>query len=158
MGVVPANVCTQITEYYFDPSWNFIYMVSGNVATLYLSNGANYGMDSGDGRLVADWGLNTITNQWSCGCGGFRVGDQLNENEFLVMPNPNNGQFNLVLSKTITEEATAEIYSIEGKKMKTIELNNAAQQQIDVSDFNSGLYLLKLTSDSYSSTQRFTIR
>jgi len=76
----------------------------------------------------------------------------------LIFPNPNNGVFNLMIPGSLQEDFRAEVYSIDGKRLKQIELDSNLQQRIDLAELSSGLYLIRVVSGSYNATQKFTIR
>lgn len=72
--------------------------------------------------------------------------------KFNLFPNLANSQITVQLSDASTSYKL-EIYDVSGKKVYASEIQNTAN--INVSDFASGAYLVKLTSDSNSSVVRF---
>jgi hypothetical protein len=71
-------------------------------------------------------------------------------------PNPvnkNNGGF-VTISSNSSEKITAKIYSVIGKMIKNISVNN---NQIDITNLSTGLYLVKITQDNKSITKKLLI-
>ncbi len=131
------------------PAWSRLYR--GDTGQLWCTTTANY-------DCVAAYGLTNPIAEWECCSGQLREDETLTQEDFLIFPNPNNGIFNLMIPEGIEEDFTAEIYSIDGKQLTQIELNNNLQQSINLTRFSSGLYLIKVVSNSYNATQKFTIR
>lgn len=71
---------------------------------------------------------------------------------FNLFPNPANSQITVQLSDDSTSYEL-EIYDVSGKKVYASEIQSTTN--INVSDFASGAYLVKLTSDNNSSVVRF---
>ncbi len=68
--------------------------------------------------------------------------ESFSANEILVFPNPTKDILNIYSEK---EKITQiEIYDIQGKKVSQSKFNNENLQKIDVSKFNTGLYLCKI--------------
>lgn len=70
-----------------------------------------------------------------------------------LYPNPSNSILN-VLVQTTGGNSTIEVYNILGKKVISQELLSEATK-IDVSGWNSGVYLVKISSDNGEETKRF---
>lgn len=70
--------------------------------------------------------------------------DKLQEKDFALLPNPCMNTFFLELRSN--ENATAIIYSIEGKIMKTVEVSGNTINQVDVSDISAGSYFVRVFS------------
>jgi hypothetical protein len=71
-------------------------------------------------------------------------------------PNPvnkNSGSF-VKISSNSSEKITAKIYSVIGKMIKNISVNN---NQIDITSLSTGLYLVKITQDNKSITKKLLI-
>lgn len=62
-----------------------------------------------------------------------------------VYPNPSNG--NLNISIPFIENGEVEIYNLQGKKLYSEKLDNASTNEITLYDLQSGMYIIKLTSD-----------
>lgn len=78
--------------------------------------------------------------------------NQMNLNELKVYPNPSNGLFTVEYSNEIEK---VEIYTVDGKLVATVAGNNGSKVLINASDWNSGNYLLMITSNGVSIPQRF---
>ncbi|MEP7265404.1 MAG: T9SS type A sorting domain-containing protein [Bacteroidota bacterium] len=68
-------------------------------------------------------------------------------NSILIYPNPNNGSFHIKLPSEIInfKNATAIIYSGDGREEGSVRLNN--NNQLDIKNLSSGIYFLKLVID-----------
>lgn len=59
-----------------------------------------------------------------------------------IYPNPSNGIFNI----SISDNANLEVYDIVGKKIKNQKVNSG-DSSLDLSNYNAGIYLLKVTNE-----------
>ena len=73
-------------------------------------------------------------------------------NKVLIYPNPANNFINVVTSKN----STIEIYSINGQKIIEI-LNSSRFEKIDLSSYESGIYIVKIISDNKILTSKINI-
>lgn len=71
-----------------------------------------------------------------------------------LYPNPSNSILNITAQNAGTN-GTLEIYSIVGKKVLSQKLELSEATKINVSDWDSGLYLVKISSDKGEDTKRF---
>ena len=77
------------------------------------------------------------------------------EFDVIIIPNPTTDQANIIFSNPITEELIVEFFSVEGKLIWQRKLENGADQiSIDLTNFSSAVYLVRLKSDSYNETRR----
>ncbi len=74
-------------------------------------------------------------------------------NAFSISPNPGNDRLNLKLSK-LNSNATVEVFDVLGKKIY-VDKVNAITKTVNVSQWNNGVYLVRLTTDSGTQTKRF---
>jgi len=74
-------------------------------------------------------------------------------NEFEISPNPGALNLNIKLSNTL-KDATITIYNVLGKKIFSKHVN-AISSSIDVSQWSSGVYLVRISSDNTILTKRF---
>ncbi len=81
--------------------------------------------------------------------------EELEINNITISPNPSKGIINIYIPETKDAEIT--IYSISGKKVMTI-LPTSDNQQIDMSAFSSGIYILKYKSDTQTAQKKFVIK
>ncbi|WP_299224492.1 T9SS type A sorting domain-containing protein [uncultured Psychroserpens sp.] len=76
-----------------------------------------------------------------------------NNNEFSILPNPASTRLNIYMSQSDTE-AMISVYDVLGKRVFNKSLN-ALSTSIDVNNWNSGVYLVRVTTDSGTQTKRF---
>jgi len=74
-------------------------------------------------------------------------------NAFTISPNPGRDRLNLKLSKLNTK-ATVEVFDVLGKKIYADKVN-AITKTVNVSQWNNGVYLVRLTTDAGTQTKRF---
>ena len=74
-------------------------------------------------------------------------------NTFSINPNPGSDRLNLKLSR-LNDDTTIEVFDVLGKKVFADRLNSATKS-IDVFKWNSGVYLVRITSDNGTQTKRF---
>jgi len=67
-------------------------------------------------------------------------------NELAIYPNPVREKLNIELKQL--EEVSLHMYTINGQLIRAFSNNSATNFQIDMSDFNSGLYLLEIESNN----------
>lgn len=79
--------------------------------------------------------------------------------KMMVYPNPAKNVINLSMEELVNQEIMLEFYDIEGRRIKSFSfVPESRQKQIDISQFESGLYLLRLTNNSVSTTSKFIIK
>lgn len=84
---------------------------------------------------------------------GFTTGNTpTQQTEFSISPNPGTNELNIRLTKKKT--ANVEVYNLLGKKVFSGKLN-AMSSTIDITKWKSGIYLVKVVTDSKSITKRF---
>lgn len=79
----------------------------------------------------------------------------LNSN-FSIYPNPANNNLNVMLTNSSSENVTVKIFNNIGQLVKTINLGNTKDinQQIDISDLSSGIYMVKTTIGNASASKK----
>ena len=75
------------------------------------------------------------------------------QSTFLINPNPGSNKLNLKLSR-LDDDTSIEIFDVLGKKVHAERLNSTSRS-IDVFKWNSGVYLVRITSDNGTQTKRF---
>ncbi|MEM5564428.1 T9SS type A sorting domain-containing protein [Psychroserpens sp. AS72] len=75
------------------------------------------------------------------------------QNEFEISPNPATSKLNINLSQNL-DNATITVYDILGKKVYFKEVNGL-NSSIDVSRWNSGVYLVRISTSQQTLTKRF---
>ena len=73
--------------------------------------------------------------------------------DFKITPNPSSRKLNLNLSR-LGVNVTVEVFDVLGKKIYADRMENL-NKSIDVSQWNNGVYLVRLTSDTGTQTKRF---
>ena len=79
--------------------------------------------------------------------------ENLEEQSFDIYPNPTNGEFTVQLGSHQNEKYNISIYGIDGKLIST-ENANSASYSMDISLLDAGLYVIKITKEDKSVTQR----
>ena len=77
----------------------------------------------------------------------------MNQANFNVYPNPNNGIFNISISNSV-ENQTIEIKNIIGQIVYSETASNSSVNTIDLSDLDKGVYTVSLVSESGISTAK----
>ena len=80
--------------------------------------------------------------------------ETLSQKDFKIYPNPSNGDFNIIFDNN-NEVHSVEIFSILGQKV--FEKNNNQNSSIVVNNLQKGTYLIKVTKDSKSRTEKIII-
>ena len=68
-------------------------------------------------------------------------------------PNPSDSMLNIELRNGITN-ANLEVYNLLGKQILTRDINSENGLQLNISNWDSGMYLVKITSDKRVETKR----
>lgn len=74
-------------------------------------------------------------------------------NAFTISPNPGRDKLNLKLSK-LNNNTTIEVFDVLGKKIYADKINTITKT-VNVSQWNNGVYLVRLTTDAGTQTKRF---
>jgi chitodextrinase len=89
---------------------------------------------------------------WTCYSG---LGlETLTEKEFKIYPNPSNGNFNVIFDDS-NGVHSVEIFSLLGQKV--FEKENTRSSSVSVTNLQKGTYLIKITKDSKSRTEKIII-
>ncbi|SHG75113.1 T9SS type A sorting domain-containing protein [Winogradskyella jejuensis] len=108
---------------------------------------------SGTARLYVmalDGNGGIATQEFRVGAGvALSIVDDFELSEVSIYPNPIQDTF--TIHRANTNISQAEIYNINGALVKTIDANNI-ENAIDITDLNSGIYFLQLTSGNSKST------
>jgi hypothetical protein len=73
--------------------------------------------------------------------------------DFKISPNPSSRKLNLNLSR-INNNTSVEVFDVLGKKIYADRIEKL-NKSVDVSQWNNGVYLVRLTSDNGTQTKRF---
>ncbi len=77
----------------------------------------------------------------------------MEKDDFSIFPNPSNYKLNIRLAQN-SNAANLEVYDILGKRIYKQTLTSTLSS-INVSRWNSGVYLVKRTNDNGTQTKRF---
>ena len=129
-----------------------------NVNNSSVTSATDSSGNGNDGTLT-NFTLNGTSSNWLVGsavttgntCATLGNSDFNANNTFKVYPNPSKGIFNI----TSDEALTIEIYDIVGKQVKTVN-TEIGNQSIDITNLNSGIYILK-TINTNNAKQVFKI-
>jgi hypothetical protein len=89
------------------------------------------------------------------------VGDISKDVSLGIYPNPTKGKFNIVIEGTIHQNFSLDIMNLEGRVVKhqKIYVNQAIfNQQIDLSSFSKGVYLVRLMNESLIITKKLIVQ
>ncbi|MCK8479439.1 T9SS type A sorting domain-containing protein [Psychroserpens algicola] len=82
------------------------------------------------------------------------VDDIGDTNKFSISPNPASSHLNVNIPSNV-ENATLKVFDLLGKKIIEKELSNIQAVSIDVSKWNTGVYVIRVSSDDITQTKRF---
>jgi subtilisin-like proprotein convertase family protein len=121
-----------------------------------------------NGNINGDWKLrvtdflfgNTGTiNSWSievCRANSIST-TSFEESLFSLYPNPASEIVNIKLNK-YTKGQYAEIFDLNGRLVKSIDLDNSSVQAVDIRSLNNGIYLFKLTQGNKTHTEKIIVK
>ncbi|RDK88844.1 T9SS type A sorting domain-containing protein [Marinirhabdus gelatinilytica] len=79
--------------------------------------------------------------------------NEFDQNNFAVYPNPTNGNY-ITIASANNAEMNVAIYDVTGK----IVVNTVTNSSVDITALNSGIYLVKITQDGVTATQKLIVR
>jgi len=143
------------------------------------SSGITYKWITGDGNSVNSNGTGAsytynapgkycvtmiATNLAGCECSTTKcvtMSTSINDAESMsnavsIYPNPNGGNFNVSLSAEISGDMTVNVYNTLGELVKTITVNSNSTN-VDMSEFASGVYVVKVIAENQIATKKITI-
>ena len=108
-------------------------------------------------------GANTCTSALSAGFNATITGIKNNrlDIQYSILPNPNNGLFEMKITSAINKTYQLKIFSISGQEILSEEINIKAGQNstpINLTGIDKGIYLLSLISDDGISTQNIIVQ
>ena len=74
--------------------------------------------------------------------------------KFSISPNPASLNLNIEIPGNV-ENATLKVFDLLGKKVLEREISGMQTMSVDVSNWNSGVYIVRVTSDDVTQTKRF---
>jgi hypothetical protein len=78
-----------------------------------------------------------------------------------IFPNPTNGLITIEMDNNIYGELEIDILTINGNKIRTVKsekISDYFSDEIDLSDYSSGMYILNLSVGKYSATRKIVVR
>jgi hypothetical protein len=72
---------------------------------------------------------------------------------FSVFPNPSTNNFTITSSNSLTINGV-EMYDINGRTVKSMKLDNLTSANVNISDLAPGVYMVKISSENGSTTQK----
>jgi subtilisin family serine protease len=157
----PTTVCPQETGVAYSTT-----AISGLTYNWTLPSGASLVSGSGTALVTVNWGNVggnvTVSATNSCGTsslrslsvsmGACRMGmpvDNELSTQLQVYPNPGKGVYTLSLSIPLEDDATAEVYNLQGKMVKQLTIRrNITDHLLNIEDVPPGMYLLKVNSEA----------
>lgn len=82
------------------------------------------------------------------------ISENTNPGGVQIYPNPNAGIFNLRVMKF--ENAVVRIFNAMGEEISNLRMNDI-QEQIDLSTFAKGIYVIKIEGNTFTTTQKVTV-
>jgi len=70
-----------------------------------------------------------------------------------MYPNPTDGKFTLYFGRELLD-AQVQIFDVQGKLLNTFSVNNEANKKFDITSFEKGMYLIKVSSEESIGTLR----
>lgn len=76
------------------------------------------------------------------------------KDEFAISPNPAKRELHVTLSKKSDKDLTIEVFDVLGKRVYK-DLITRLEYSVNVSNWKSGIYLVRVTDDQSTQTKRF---
>lgn len=77
---------------------------------------------------------------------------------FKIFPNPATDTFTISFEGQLSKRTDVKIYNTLGQKVRQIQVNSGINLDLDISNLNSGLYLVKIAQAENSVTKRLMIK
>jgi len=142
--------------------FNFILVQQNGIGRLYFQDGTFYCQNAINYDCVAAYNLGSPIDFWSCsGAGLSEFSERTNSleepNDLKLFPNPVRTNLSVQLPETIQGNQVLKIFDIMGRMVleKTIGLSENTSE-IEVTNFQNGLYYLVLFTDGKKRVQKFT--
>jgi len=117
--------------------------------SLYFQDGTFYCQDS-ESRLCPElYNLTSVTNQWSCNQDlqtnyHNLKSKQISEQEYIIYPNPSSGEYFINHSNGLI---SFEVFDNTGRLILQDFNSNSKRQEFDLSQFDDGIYFMRIKSD-----------
>ncbi|MBP5547328.1 MAG: thiol protease/hemagglutinin PrtT [Bacteroidales bacterium] len=117
--------------------------------------GNNCGMLSGENLTPEeDWKFSWMIDGIFTWDGTESIND-MTSFDFQVNPNPAKGAITLSMPE---DNVNIDIFSIDGKKMKNINIQGTQQRTIDINDLPAGIYMLRASTNKAASIKKLIVR
>jgi len=83
--------------------------------------------------------------------------NEINENNFTIYPNPNNGIFNINSTKNL-DKVEIKIYNCNGKIIKNFQQNLNKNTKINLENYPKGIYLIKIITENNIFAEKIIIQ
>ncbi|QTY27520.1 T9SS type A sorting domain-containing protein [Flavobacterium sp. CS20] len=109
-------------------------------------------MFSGDGGSIDSFGVELCYEET------LSVDDNV-ISDFKIFPNPNQGQVNISLNQSLSQDLNLEVFDLNGRSLKTFEVNPSVNQfRIDLSDLSSGIYFVSLKTQNSKAVKKLILK
>lgn len=86
------------------------------------------------------------------------IGNDPGDKDFMIYPNPATDKVTIAADESLLQSATISITDLEGRLIHTKEIiRNRKNIVLDLTDFNKGIYIVRLTSGKHDYIKRFTV-
>ncbi|MBA3706269.1 MAG: T9SS type A sorting domain-containing protein, partial [Bacteroidetes bacterium] len=114
---------------------------------------ANLGTDGKD--LGADIDSIAFASIYDCNAQTAIIDANQSENHFQIYPNPSNDK--LTVSFHNINKPELKIFNALGEEVFSQKISNSLQTTIDISQFHSGIYFIRVTGDNQTSVTQKTV-
>lgn len=83
--------------------------------------------------------------------------EEFGKEEFKMWPNPAENTVNIELGLNISGNVAISIYNINGKKVASYDKDASQQIQLNINELNTGVYLVKVTSNEATFTKKLLV-
>jgi hypothetical protein len=88
---------------------------------------------------------------------GVGIQENTKKAEFLLVPNPTDGQLTIVMAEKSNDVAIS-LFSIAGQELQVIRTQGSKLIRLDLSTYPKGIYLLQMRSGNYTSVEKLILR
>jgi len=170
--VNPSNCFTDRVIVFVNGIYKYIQVETPNGDVLYTESGQVYCTGGPGYHCPTLYGFTQIETSWSCGASleeeaatsrdndfGVELALPAKQMNFEVYPNPTVGPFTVELPSTIQGEAQIRIVDLQGRILYQQELSSdhIGPIAIDLSDKNTGMYLVQWITNEQVQSQRIIV-
>jgi len=156
-----GNCNDEVVTVYDAGSYKFVLIQNSMGDRLYDASGKFYCFSSTGFSFLDGYGESSIVEQWACN--GHLSGRKAaaTGQSFEVFPNPTKGKVSINLQEHFNSNPVVTIYDVSGKKVLQIQPASvdlfASVFELDVSDFDKGMYLVEVHADYITKTEKLVI-